>query len=67
MANYALIDAIGTVQSVVVWDGESEWQPPNDWTAVLNPETVCATTGWTYVDGEFIAPPQADLESAVEG
>ena len=58
MANYALIDATDTVQSVVVWDGKSEWQPSNNWTAVLNPETVCATTGWTYVNGEFIAPPE---------
>jgi hypothetical protein len=61
MANYALIDETGTVQSVVVWDGKSEWQPPNDWTVVLNPETICAGIGWTYVNGEFIAPPEPEV------
>jgi hypothetical protein len=57
MANYALIDETGIVQCVTVWDGISKWQPPNNWTAVLNPENICAAVGWTYVNGTF-TPPQ---------
>jgi hypothetical protein len=56
MANYAMVDDAGIVQGVAVWDGKTEWQPPNGWTAILNPEDVCATVGWTYVNGVFSAP-----------
>lgn len=60
MDRYALIDETGTVQGIAVWDGIAEWEPPNGWTPVLNPEDICAGIGWTYVDGKFI-PPSDDL------
>jgi hypothetical protein len=52
--NYALVDNTGLVVNVIVWDGESDWQPPEGLTAVLI--TGNAGIGWSYIDGEFIPP-----------
>lgn len=53
---YAIVES-GVVVNVVVWDGNSEWQPPVGTTAV----EVTAATGAAYVDlpyanGHFTAP-----------
>ena len=58
MKNYAIIDSTSTVINVVVWDGKPPWQPPQDCSAMVIPEDSSAGIGWTYVDGEFIAPPE---------
>lgn len=53
--NYALVNIeTGSVESVVIWDGESDWAPPEGFEAIQSDE---AGIGWTYVDGEFVAPP----------
>jgi hypothetical protein len=65
MKNYAIIDSTNTVSNVVVWDGKPPWTPPQDCAAVAIPKGS-AGIGWTYVDGEFIAPPQPDPEPVVE-
>lgn len=60
MKNYAIIDSTNTVINVVVWDGKPPWAPPQDCIAVEIPEGSSAGIGWTYANGEFIAPPQPE-------
>ena len=51
------------VINAVVWDGASDWTPPEGTTAELAPAGV--GIGWTRVDGEWIAPepPPAPVEN----
>jgi hypothetical protein len=58
MKNYAVIDSSNTVINIVVWDGLPPWTPPQDCIAVVLPEDSNVSIGWTYVNGEFIAPPE---------
>lgn len=44
----------GVVENVVVWDGESDWQPPEGTTLVLSDE---AGPGDTH-DGKTFTPPE---------
>ena len=67
MNTYAIIDLTGIVINIVVWDGLPPWTPPQNCIAVAIPKDSSAGIGWTYLDGEFIAPPQTDLEPTVEG
>lgn len=61
MKNYAIIDATNIVINVIVWDGLPPWTPPSGCIAVEIPEGNNAGIGWTYVDGEFIAPPEPEV------
>jgi hypothetical protein len=54
---YAIIDQFNSVINVIFWDGESQWIPPENCTAVHVTGESAVSIGWTYVDGEFI-PPQ---------
>ena len=58
MNTYAIIDATTLVINIVIWDGLPPWTPSQDCIAVVIPEGSSAGIGWTYVDGEFIAPPE---------
>jgi hypothetical protein len=58
MNTYAIIDSTSTVINVIVWDGLPPWTPPEGCIAVVVPANSSAGIGWTYVDGEFIAPPE---------
>jgi hypothetical protein len=62
MKNYAIIDLTNIVINVVVWDGLPPWTPPQDCIAVVIPKGSSAGINWTYVDGEFIAPPEPEPE-----
>jgi hypothetical protein len=42
------------VINTVLWDGVSEWTPPEGTTAELAPAHV--GIGWTRVDGNWVAP-----------
>ena len=66
MKNYAIIDATNTVINAVVWDGKPPWAPPENCIAVAIPKDSSAGIGWTYVNGQFIAPPQPEPEPVVE-
>jgi hypothetical protein len=66
MKNYAIIDATNTAINVVVWDGKPPWAPPNGCIAVAIAKGSSAGIGWTYANGQFIAPPQPDPEPVVE-
>ena len=50
------------VINTVLWDGVSDWTPPEGTTVELAPAHV--GIGWTRVDGEWIAPepPPAPVE-----
>lgn len=62
--NYAVVRAdTGIVENVVVWDGVSEWLPPDGCFAVVNGDG--AGIGWSYVDGVFI-PPEPTPPTAEE-
>ena len=65
--SYALVDSSNIVINIVNWNGQPPWQPDEGSQAVIVPDDQLVDIGWTYLDGEFIAPPQTDLESAVEG
>ena len=58
MNTYAIIDASTLVINIVVWDGLPPWTPPDDCIAVAIPKDSSAGIGWTYTNGEFIAPPE---------
>ena len=47
-------------------NGLPPWTPPQDCIAVAIPEGSNAGIGWTYVGGEFIAPPQPEPEPEPE-
>lgn len=55
MSVYAIVDTTTfLVVNVVVWDGGEAWTAPSGCTAV---ESGVAGIGWSYTNGEFIAPP----------
>jgi hypothetical protein len=56
---YAHINADGLVVNVSLWDGESEYTPAEGITLV-NVDGVACGPGWSYVDGQFIAPPKPE-------
>ena len=59
--NYAIINSANLVINVIVWDGLPSWTPPDGCIAVVIPEGSNAGIGWTYVDGEFIAPLEPEV------
>ena len=58
---YAIVEN-NEVTNVTLWDGVSEWSPPEGSIAVACSDEV--GPGWTYEDGTFVAPP---LPPVVEG
>lgn len=54
--SYAVVNEdSGMVENIIVWDGESEWSPPEGCFAVIN--DVGAGIGWSYANGAFTPPP----------
>jgi hypothetical protein len=37
---YAILNSDGQCVNRIMWDGESNWQPPEDCTAVLDPDSL---------------------------
>ena len=58
---YALIDAQGNVDNIVIWDGLPDWTPPQGYTTV---QSDTAGIGWTYSSGAFSPPASAPLTAA---
>lgn len=55
MKTYAVINSKSTVvENVILWDGETEWAPPEGYIAL---ESDVAGIGWKYLKGELVAPP----------
>jgi hypothetical protein len=42
------------VEGVVVWDGESDWTPPEGTVLVSLADHPYVGIGWGYIDGEFV-------------
>ena len=40
ITEYAILNAEGICINRVLWDGESEWQPPEGCTAVADPDNL---------------------------
>jgi hypothetical protein len=61
MSGYLVIKN-NTVINTVVWDGVSDWTPPEGTTVELAPAHV--GIGWARVDGNWVAPepPPAPVE-----
>ena len=38
--NYAILDSNGQCINRILWDGESDWQPPEGCTAVPDPDNL---------------------------
>ena len=53
MQRYALVNASGVVENVVVWDGGENWAVPEQFEAI---QSDIACVGWTYANGEFSEP-----------
>ena len=60
MAKYAIIKN-GMVINTCVWDGVTEWQPPEDTEVVELSEDNLAGVSYLYADGVF-TPPQTSTE-----
>lgn len=52
MARYAVTDADGNIENVVVWDGSTPWEPGEGKTKVEVPEGVPAEPGGKYRKGK---------------
>lgn len=52
---YVLINvSTGIVENMILWDGNTEtWQPEDGYFVIASEE---AQTGWSYIEGVFIAP-----------
>lgn len=55
---YGMIDQTGLVVGVTVWDGETEWQPPEGLTVVKVPDGQRCGSGWTFDGSTWTAPPR---------
>lgn len=60
MKNYAVIDEVGNILNVILWDGESEWSPDEDTKVIECSEGECQIGG-KYKDGVFSPPPAAEI------
>lgn len=58
--DYAVIDGDGNIVNVIVWDGVTEWEPPEGTQAVRCGENRCSIGG-RYEDGVFydLSRPEA--------
>jgi len=56
MYKYALINNKNIVDNVVLWNGETEWEPPSGF-QLLNVENIECGIGWTY-DGSVFTEPE---------
>lgn len=63
MANYAIVQD-NKVINTCAWDGVTPWTPPEGTQAVEIPEGVVAGVGYSYIDGQFIAPVPTPISPA---
>lgn len=57
------------VINTIVWDGETNWQPPAGTfiVEITNLENA-PSIGWSYIDGQFVAPvePEEIVEEVLD-
>ena len=59
---YAHVNPNGLVVNCSLWDGVTEYDAGEGITLVNVGDVSCGP-GWSYVDGEFIAPPEPEEET----
>lgn len=57
---YAVVNSSNLVINIILWDGQSPWFPPDGCVAIKIPENVPVTIGWSYIDGQFVPPPEPE-------
>lgn len=55
MYKYALINNQNIVDNIILWDGETAWNPPSG-LQPLNVENIECDIGWVYDGSVFTAP-----------
>lgn len=60
MNRCAVINAAGLVVNVILLNDQEEWTPPRDCKVRKLEEVQRCGPGYTFKDGDFIAPPEAD-------
>ena len=55
--NYAIINPTGLVVNAIEWDGVTPWSPPAGRIAI---PLIEGGIGWTFADGQFIAPSDTE-------
>ncbi|MFD3238354.1 tail fiber assembly protein [Rahnella perminowiae] len=65
VSDYAVINSDGEIINVVLWDGETDWNPPDGSTAIKVNDSG-AGIGWTYKSGVFTAPQLTDDQIAAQ-
>ena len=56
LQNYAIIDGINVI-SIIQYEEQPSNPPPSFESPIIAVQSDTASIGWTYVDGQFIAPP----------
>lgn len=55
MKKYAVVNADGIVDNIILWDEAAPWQPPEGSVMVKVEEVVC-DIGWKYENNVFTDP-----------
>ncbi|EFN5562441.1 tail fiber assembly protein [Escherichia coli] len=58
--SYAVVNSDGLIINIVVWDGVTEWGPPEGTHAVRCGDNLCGIGG-TYKEGVFNVPPESEV------
>ncbi|EJT7453870.1 tail fiber assembly protein, partial [Escherichia coli] len=58
--SYAVVNSDGLIINIVVWDGVTEWEPPEGTHAVRCGDNLCGIGG-TYKEGVFNVPPEPEV------
>ncbi|EFH3036732.1 MULTISPECIES: tail fiber assembly protein [Enterobacteriaceae] len=58
--SYAVVNSDGLIINIVVWDGVTEWGPPEGTHAVRCGDNLCGIGG-TYKEGVFNVPPEPEV------
>jgi len=56
LQNYAIIDGVNVI-NIIQYEEQPSNPPPGFASPIIAVQSDTAGTGWTYVDGVFIAPP----------
>lgn len=62
MEKYLELNSDGLVINIVVWDGESPYNPDGH-TILLCDDHPQASFGWTFDGDNWIAPPEPEVET----
>lgn len=55
MSKYAVVNVNNVVENIIVWDGETPYEPGNN-ASLLNIEELHIGIGWELIDDEWVAP-----------